>query len=138
MSDEWTSIKAEYLDGVPPKKLAEKYKVSYSTLKSKATKEGWTTAKRIISNQVQLDLTEKIKRYSNDAIEVLHNVMKADETSNRDKVSAAKSILDISGLKVARQEITGANGEPIGVQKVFITQKEVKDTDKHIDEIIND
>lgn len=40
-------------------------------------------------------------------------------------------------LDKTQQEITGANGSPL-VQKVFITPDEVKETDKHIDEVISE
>lgn len=57
--------------------------------------------------------------------------------AQKGNVKAFAAIRDTVGEAPAqKQEITGANGEPIGIQKVFITQEEKAKTDKHIDEII--
>lgn len=36
-----------------------------------------------------------------------------------------------------QQELTGVNGEPLTVKKVYVTPEEMKKANKHIDEIIN-
>lgn len=37
-----------------------------------------------------------------------------------------------------RKEITGANGTPVTVQKIFITKEEEQEALKHIEDVIND
>lgn len=37
-----------------------------------------------------------------------------------------------------RKEITGANGTPVAVQKVFVTKEEEQEALKHIEDVIND
>lgn len=133
----WVDIKAEYLQGVTPKDLAKKYKVSDKTVREKASREGWVRAKTMIYNNLQYTVQEKIKDLTNNAIEVLCSIMNSVSARDTDKVSACKAILDISGLKSSKQEITGKDGEPIGIQKVYITPEEKAATDSHIDGVID-
>lgn len=48
------------------------------------------------------------------------------------------ALKNMGWLDKSSQEITGANGEPLAVKKVFITQKEQKETMKHIKDVINE
>lgn len=54
-----------------------------------------------------------------------------------DRVNAAKAILDISGLKTSKQEITGKDGQPLAVQKIFVTKEQQSAVKKHIQDVIN-
>lgn len=133
----WLKIKAEYLQGVTPKELAIKYKLKAKQISDKANDEQWVSEKAKISENVRNDVKEKIKDLTNLALEALVEVINDPECENRDKVSASKAILDISGLKSLKQEITGKDGEPLAVKKIFITQEDIKEVDKHIDSLIN-
>lgn len=55
-----------------------------------------------------------------------------------DKCTGAIFALKNLGWKDASQrEITGKDGEPLAVKKVFITAKETKEVKKHIQDVIN-
>lgn len=58
-----------------------------------------------------------------------------DNLTNREIIDLGKIAIEISGDKKNTQELEGNVG--VGVKKVFITQAEQKQTDKHIDEVIN-
>lgn len=133
----WLKIKAEYLQGATPKELAENYKIKAKTISDKANRENWVSEKAEIIEKTRESIQDKIQTYSNEAIEVLRGVMNGYETENKDKVSAAKAILDLSGLKTSKQEITGANGAPL-VEKIrYITPEEQKEVKEHIEKMIN-
>lgn len=54
-------------------------------------------------------------------------------------VKAFEVIRDTLGQKPTdKQEISGLNGEPLSVKKIFITKQEQEEIDKHIDDVIND
>lgn len=127
----WTRIKAEYLQGVTPQGLAKKYKLTVKQLSDKAYRDKWKDERAKIYEKTRENIQDKIQKYSNEAIEVLREVMKAPESKNLDKVSAAKALLDISGLKSSKQEITGANGEPFTIQKEYILPEEIKQFEEH-------
>lgn len=103
----WTKIKAEYLQGVTPQELADKYKLTAKQVSDKANKEKWVKIKAEISEKVREITQERLTSLSNLALDTLESLIKADETENNVKVSACKSILDVSGLKTQKQEITG-------------------------------
>lgn len=120
----WNKIKKEYLEGVSPKDLAVKYATTSNSIRSKACKEKWGAEKETICNNVQQTVQERIKDLTNLALETLCNVINDPESDNKDKVSASKAILDVSGLKSSKQELSGTlqtptviiNREPVYVE----------------------
>lgn len=56
-----------------------------------------------------------------------------DNISTKDLIDALKTVIEALGDKVNKQEIIG----DLGLEKVFITPKEAKETDKHIDDFID-
>lgn len=101
----WTKIKAEYLQGATPKELAKKYKLTAKQVSNRATREKWTNENEQIRANVSKNIQSKIQELSNNALEVLCEVMNHPDTEDKDKVSAARAILDVSGLKSIKQEI---------------------------------
>ena len=106
----WNKIKADYLNGVTPKELASKYKITAKQIHEKASKEHWVDEKASICKNLQEDVQERIKELTNLALETLCEVIKADDSKYQDKVAASKAILDVSGLKSLKQEVTGVSG----------------------------
>ena len=102
----WLKLKAEYLQGVTPQMLAKKYKLTSKQIRDKANRGNWANEKATIRDKTRQNLQNKIDVLSNNALEVLSEVMNNLETENKDKVSAARAILDVSGLKSVKQEIT--------------------------------
>ena len=113
----WNKIKADYLNGVTPKELAEKYKIPAKSIHEKASKESWVDEKASISKNLQEDVQTKIKELSNLALDTLKEVINSPESDNKDKVSAARAILDVSGLKSLKQEVNGISGVSVIVNR---------------------
>lgn len=108
----WNKIKAEYLQGVTPKDLASKYKITAKSIHEKASKENWVDEKASISKNLQEDVQEKIKDLTNLALEALQEVIKNGESKPADIVAASRAILDVSGLKSLKQELSGTLTAP--------------------------
>lgn len=113
----WNKIKKEYLDGVAPKELAEKYQIDINKLYNKIDNDSWAKDKTEINGNVRKDVQERIKELTNLALETLCNVINDPESDNRDKVSASKALLDVSGLKSLKQEVTGVNGMSVIINR---------------------
>lgn len=113
----WNEIKAEYLQGVTPKELAEKYKITAKTIHEKASKERWVDEKTSICKNLQEGVQEKIKNLTNLALDTLVEVINDCETEKNVKVSACKAILDISGLKSIKQEVSGVEGVSVVINR---------------------
>lgn len=133
----WLEIKTEYLKGCSPKELAEKYGVTSKAIREKASKENWVDEKTTIFNNVQQSIENYIKTLSKKALKQLETVIDDTEAEYKDKVSASRAILDVSGLKSSKQEITGKDGSAL-IQKVYVSEKETEFTDNHIDSVINE
>lgn len=132
----WLKIKAEYLQGVTPKDLAEKYQIKPKQISDKANEEKWVAEKAKISENVRENTEGEIKRLTNKALNALEWVIDDVNARQSDIVSAAKAILDISGLKSSKQEITGKNGEPLALKERLITPDEWKEANKIVDKMI--
>lgn len=101
----WTKIKAEYLQGAKPKDLAKKYNLTSQQISNKVKRDKWKIQKDQISYKTTENVQDKIQALSNNALEILCEVMNDPLAENKDKVSAARAILDVSGLKSVKQEI---------------------------------
>lgn len=130
----WTKIKAEYVQGVKPKELALKYKIKAKSISNKANKEKWTIEKEKISENLSKNTEDRIKGLTNKAFNALEQVLDDENAEYKDKVAAAKAIIDVSGLKKDKKELTG----DLNVQKVFVTPEMHQATLEHIKQVIND
>ena len=97
----WNKIKKDYLNGITPKELASKYKITAKSIHEKASKENWVDERASICKNLQ----ESVQELTNLALDTLCEVIKADDSKYQDKVSASKAILDISGLKTQKHEV---------------------------------
>lgn len=113
----WNKIKADYLSGITPKDLATKYNVSAKSIHEKASKENWVEEKASISKNLKEDVQEKIKDLTNLALDTLCKVINDPESDNKDKVSASRAILDVSGLKSIKQDVSGISGVSVIVNR---------------------
>lgn len=113
----WNKIKKEYLEGVLPKDLATKYATTSNAIRSKACKEKWGVEKETICNNVQQTVEERIKTLTNKALQALESVIDDPECKPADKVSASKALLDVSGLKSVKQEVTGIQGTSVVINR---------------------
>lgn len=103
----WNKIKSEYLQGVTPKQLAEKYKVKAQAIYDKANRDNWIEEKSRIAEKTLEITQERIAGLTNLALDTLCEVINDSECKKDTKVQAAKALLDISGLKNSKQVIEG-------------------------------
>jgi CRISPR/Cas system CMR subunit Cmr6 (Cas7 group RAMP superfamily) len=113
----WNKIKVDYLNGITPKELAEKYKLTAKQIHDKANRDSWVKEKTSIAEKTRENVQERIKELTNLALETLCEVINDPETSSRDKVSASKAILDVSGLKTLKQEVSGVGGYSVIINR---------------------
>lgn len=103
----WAKIKAEYLQGVTPKELAEKYKITAKTIHEKASHEGWVEERTSIYKNLQAQTQEQISRITKLALRRLEDVLSDENLKPGDIIQAIGKAIDVSGLKSSKQEITG-------------------------------
>ena len=112
---DWNAIKAEYIrGGTSYRKIAEKYGVSFNTLKTVAIREKWTDLRQQTSNTATTKLVDKIggQQASRSAkiLDVADKLLdKISETidlmdvvtsqSLKNFTSALKDLKDIKGIK---------------------------------------
>lgn len=112
---DWKRLKREYIKGgISQRKLAEKYNVSYSTLRNVAEKEKWTELRAKASQKAGAEMARNIGKSQGraksrifDVAEVLLNKLEAcansmeeiDPASLRRLVGALKDLKEIVGAK---------------------------------------
>lgn len=101
----WAKVKKEYLEGATPKELALKYKIKAKTITNKASAEKWVDEKRTISDNLRQKTEDRIKGLTNKAFNALEQVLDDENAEYKDKVAAAKAIIDVSGLKKDKHEV---------------------------------
>lgn len=110
---DWKRIKAEYIaGGTSYRKLAEKYKVKLSALRSVAEREKWVELKAQTQHKTNTKLTETVSdievKKAVDIIDVADKLLEkieavAEMVSDPDSIkkltSAIKDLKDIKGIK---------------------------------------
>lgn len=131
MANEQNLIPTNKLTESERRKLAQK--AGKASGKARAERK---TMREMLKYLLEQDITNKAgeKKTTLEAVMVaqLKQALKGD-------TKAATFIRDTIGEKpLDKQEITGKNGEPLAVKKVFVTPDEVDKVQKHIKDIIND
>lgn len=103
-------------------------------IKSGQVKRERKTMKEMLNYLLSQDITDKKGNKKN----TLEAVMVAQiREALKGNTKAIQFIRDTIGeMPIAKQEITGKNGEPLSVKKIFVTPDEVKEAEKHIQDII--
>ena len=111
---DWNKLKAEYIaGGISYRKLAEKYSVSFSTLRDIAIREKWTDLKVQAQNKSVTKLVESVAKqngtYTVSVIDVADKLLNKIESlidaegltiSNvKDLTTAIKNLKEIKGIK---------------------------------------
>ncbi len=116
-SVDWKAIKAEYIaGGTSYRKLAEKYGVSFSTLKEVARREKWTDLKEKANHKADTILAEKIgRRNANKSAKIdmlvdmlldrIGERMDALITEGKDVKSIASALKDLRDLKGIKDKL---------------------------------
>ena len=111
---DWKRIKAEYIaGGTSYRKLAEKYKVSFSTLRKVAAKEQWTELRNIAGAKRDTELADSVgKKEAKRAVDIIDVADKLlgkisdlmddiplDTQAMKHLTSALKDLKEIKGIK---------------------------------------
>lgn len=124
--------------GIVPRELAKKYNLDVKVIQDKIGRDKWAPQKAQIRMKAQENVQEKINALTDKSLRTLEEIIDNEEAKHSDKIQAAKAILDVSGLKTQKQEITGANGEPLGVIKEYILPEEIKEIENHVNGVLGE
>lgn len=117
----WTEIKAEFLKGATPQELGKKYGVTAKRISDKACEEKWVAERKKIAEEVrekvQQTIEDKITSLTDKALVVLEDILTDSEIKPEVKVQAVGKVLDISGLKFEKKELTTGSDLTIQVVK---------------------
>lgn len=104
----WNDIKADYLHGIEPKSIAEKYKFDdINTLYNAIDNRGWKKEKTEIYENIRNNVEDNITEGAKEAIIYLREVVNNKKEETKDRIAAAKGLLSVSGLEKSEKKITG-------------------------------
>ena len=109
---DWTAVQIEYEQGATPKELAERYNLTPKQISDKAYANGWIENKK---EQQSAKVEKSRKKYEKEinqlldsSFRVLGEIIDNEEAKDSDRISAIRSVIDISGLKTENQEFSFA------------------------------
>lgn len=124
---------------IPTNKLTESERRKLAQKAGKASGKA-RAERKTMREMLKYLLEQDIQNSKGEKKTTLEAVMVAQlKQALKGDTKAATFIRDTIGEKpLDKQEITGKNGEPLAVKKVFVTPDEVDKVQKHIKAIIND
>lgn len=111
---DWKKVKAEYIrGGVSYRKLAEKYGVSFSSVRRRAEKENWTDLRTQAEQKLSTKIVEKVASQEAKRVDAFQNLadkllqhitdnidlLASNATSVKDITVAIKNLREIKGVK---------------------------------------
>lgn len=108
MAADWNAIRAEYIGGgTSYRKLAEKYGVSFMTLKTKAKAENWTGLRTQAEHKANTRATQKVAN----AAAVNADRFERARKAAIDKIIAGIETLPEGATRVQEREYSAADGK---------------------------
>lgn len=112
----WNKIKKLYLEGVSPKELEALYGYPAKDIGDKASKEGWAAKKREIAGKIEQTVQQRIEGLTSKALNALEDVLDTSD-DDKDKIAAARAVIDISGLKAVKNIVSADAGFSLFIEK---------------------
>lgn len=130
---DWTKIQIEYEQGVKPKELGAKYKLTAKQISDKANRNNWKKPSENRTKKVEKSrkkYEEKIESLFCVSLIELEKIINAEETRNNDKINAIKCVIDISGFKKESQEVKNLTPQIVVAQQQHkITLEKLRNAD---------
>jgi hypothetical protein len=126
---DWEKIKKEYLEHKTPyRKLAEKYNVSFSTLKERARREEWAKHAKMTQQKVRNKLTQKIAtKKANVLFKEIDPALEAVNMINQLVLDTLKDTKQFKRHLIQRRERglgVSANGDDVITERWWVEEQE--------------
>lgn len=118
---DWIDVFTRYVQGEKPSALANKMGLEYSELVSKIKTEKWVQKRTMLRDKLEGLFEKRLERLTQKALEQLEDILCDETASSTSKMQAAKTIIDVAGLKKDKKE-----QQKDVFYEVFINRKSVK------------
>ena len=118
---DWIEIFMRYIQGEKPSAIAAKTGIDYSELAQKIKTDKWVQKRSILREKMEGLFEKRLERLAQKAFEQLEDILSDETASSTSKMQAAKTIIDIAGLKKDKKE----NQKEVSYE-VYINRKGVK------------
>ena len=133
----WIKIKNEYIStDISQRKLAEKYGISFNTLKAKANKEKWNDEKKKQYHNITTKVQQKtVKKIVEDGVNRVADITRiCDKIS--EKLERAVDLLDDDNIDTHKlRQVTQCAKDLREMMKGDINENDVKKLDDVLDKI---
>ena len=133
----WIKIKNEYIStDISQRKLAEKYGISFKTLKAKANKEKWNDEKKKQYHNITTKVQQKtVKKIVEDGVNRVADITRiCDKIS--EKLERAVDLLDYDNIDTRKlRQVTQCAKDLREMMKADINENDVKKLDDVLDKI---
>ena len=118
---DWIDIFMRYIQGEKPSSIAAKTGVDFSEIASKIKTEKWVQKRALLREKMEGLFEKKLERLAQKAFEQLEDILSDETASCTSKMQAAKTIIDIAGLKKDKKDLQKEVS-----YEVYINRKSVK------------
>ena len=124
----WNEIYTSYLQGAKPIELAEKYNVDAKKINAKIRSEKWAQKRKKIKDNITDNFEKNLEQLAQKAFLQLENILNDDMASATSKIQAAKTIIDLTGMKKDKKELQKDKKEQEKTTKyeIYINREAVK------------
>ena len=117
----WNEIYTAYLQGSKPTELAKEFNIDAKKISAKIKSEKWSQKKNKLKEKINGNFEKKLEKLSQKAFSQLEGLLLDENTPPASKIQAAKTIIDLTGLKKEKKEKdTDTN------YQIFINRESVK------------
>ena len=117
----WNEIYTGYLQGAKPLELAQEFNVDVKKISAKIKSEKWTLKRNKLKDKIAGVFEKHLESLTEKAFSQLEEILNDETAPSTSKIQAAKTIIDIAGLKKEKKE-TDKNVS----YEVYINRESVK------------
>ena len=100
----WTEIYTSYLQGAKPTELAKEFNIDVKKISAKIKSEKWSLKKNKLKEKINGNFEKKLDKLTQKAFAQLEEILTDDTAPATSKIQAAKTIIDLAGLKKDKKE----------------------------------
>jgi len=100
----WNEIYTGYLQGSKPLELAKEFNIDVKKISAKIKSEKWTIKRKQLKDKIAGTFEKKLETLTEKAFLQLEEILNDECASSTSKIQAAKTIIDLAGLKKEKKE----------------------------------
>ena len=117
----WNEVYTAYLQGTKPAELAKEFNIDAKKINAKIKSEKWSQKKNKLKEKISGSFEKKLENLTQRAFTQLEEILNDENAPATSKIQAAKTIIDLAGIKKEKKEKDAQNS-----YQIFINRESVQ------------